>query len=1319
MPFARVSPRAPVESASPRAVRRLQFAGTAVLILVGVFCALLLAVRFVVFPQVESHRAQIAAYLSSKVGQTVEIDSIATGWDGWNPRLSIRGVHIRDRAGLRTTPLLELPRVDLIVAWTSLPLVELRLRELIVDGPRLSVRRDAHGRLRIAGIAIEPDQPTDDTAMTDWLLRQREIVVRNALIVWDDELRNAPQLVLDQVQIRLERTFGHHRFGLTGTPPAELAAPLDLRGDIVSVDPADWQRVLGRFYLRLDYADVAAWREWLPLPLPVESGKGALRMWVDVAGGQPRDVVADLELADVDARLAQDLPPLGLTHLAGRIRWKHDDRQRTLSTRALTFQTNDGAVLPPTDLTLALDDDDAQSVVAGKLAFPRLDLAPLTAVAAHLPLPERLRHDLARFAPRGTLIDGKLTWQGDPEAPRAFTASGAFERLGVNAQELFPGADGVTGSFAATEGGGSLKLASRALSVALPHVFAEPLALDSAIGNVSWKRASETLSVTVGDLAFANAHGAGTASGTWHSLPNGPGAIDLRAQLNRMNAENVHRYMPLRLNERVREWVHRALIKGTAADAQLVLKGNLADFPFAQNRGGQFLVTAKAQGASLDYADHWPVITDIDADVRIEGTRMIVDAARGRAVGAQLGHTRGEIADMADPRPILRVAGEANTPTSAFLAFVAQSPVAEWTGHFGDHAQATGDGQLALKFELPLKSPADTKVDGDFGFADNQLRVGSLPAIAHLSGKLHFSETDLTGNDIAGEIYGGPVKLRVAGADNRVQVTATGTANVASLRADADLPLADRVSGIAEYMLQVSARPDAATWVLETSLKGVSIDLPAPLGKSAEQAMALRVERREGAAPRRDEIIAVDYGSIARLQLRAPAGAGAKFDRALLTLGKAADKPADAERGGLWVRAEMPTLNVDDWLTIGRMLSPDGAGGASSASPGNAKGISLEGADLDAATMQALGRKFNDLKVVARRSNDDWRLALDGREVAGTAVWRAPTPVMPNGLVVARLVRLTTPGAGDLTPWKAPAEAPKAAQGAANPWPEIDLTTEALWTRGRDVGKLEVSARPSGTDWQIESLKLRNDEGSIDASGWWRAGPPQQTMLDIALDTPEAGAFLARFGMPDAIRGAPSKMTGQLSWAGSPSDFDYPSLAGSLTLTSGAGQFLKVDPGVGRLLGVLSLQSLPRRISLDFRDVFSEGFAFDSVTGAGTIAGGVMSTDNLHLAGPAATVDISGSVDMSQETQKLRVRVQPALSTSISAGAAALFIANPLIGAAVGAGTLLAQKILKDPIEQLFSYEYAVSGGWSDPVVQRVGSRTASAAPTPAQTVTQ
>src|SRR5205814_9551135 len=114
-------------------------------------------------------------------------------------------------------------------------------------------------------------------------------------------------------------------------------------------------------------------------------------------------------------------------------------------------------------------------------------------------------------------------------------------------------------------------------------------------------------------------------------------------------------------------------------------------------------------------------------------------------------------------------------------------------------------------------------------------------------------------------------------------------------------------------------------------------------------------------------------------------------------------------------------------------------------------------------------------------------------------------------------------------------------------------------------------------------------------------------------------------------------------------------------------------------------------------DLCGEGLAFDEITGDVRIQNGIMKSDNLKIIGPSARVSIVGETDIAHETQKLRVRVQPTLSGTVSVGAAALLLANPVLGAAVGAGTLFAQTAMKDPIEQMFAYEYVVSGNWSDP----------------------
>jgi uncharacterized protein YhdP len=273
--------------------------------------------------------------------------------------------------------------------------------------------------------------------------------------------------------------------------------------------------------------------------------------------------------------------------------------------------------------------------------------------------------------------------------------------------------------------------------------------------------------------------------------------------------------------------------------------------------------------------------------------------------------------------------------------------------------------------------------------------------------------------------------------------------------------------------------------------------------------------------------------------------------------------------------------------------------------------------------------------------------------------------------------------------------------------------------KDHELGKLELVAQPNQSDWRIESLKLSSEDGRLEAEGWWRGGGRSPaTELNTDLDVRDARKYLARFGMPDAVNGAPTHIRGHLAWAGNPTEFDYPTLSGELRLQTGPGQFTKLDPGLGKLLGVLSLQSLKRRLTFDFQDLFGEGFAFDEITGDVRIQDGIMKSDNLRIVGPSARVTIAGETDIARETQRLKVRVQPTLSGTVSVGAAALLLANPILGAAVGAGSLLAQTVLKDPIEQIFAYEYVVAGNWSDPTVERT-ARTAATTAGPGETVKQ
>ena len=202
--------------------------------------------------------------------------------------------------------------------------------------------------------------------------------------------------------------------------------------------------------------------------------------------------------------------------------------------------------------------------------------------------------------------------------------------------------------------------------------------------------------------------------------------------------------------------------------------------------------------------------------------------------------------------------------------------------------------------------------------------------------------------------------------------------------------------------------------------------------------------------------------------------------------------------------------------------------------------------------------------------------------------------------------------------------------------------------------------------------------------------------MDFVLEIADSGALLARFGMKDVIRRGRGVMQGRLNWDGSPLALDFPSLGGRFHLTVESGQFLKADPGLAKLLGVLSLQALPRRLTLDFRDIFSQGFAFDFIRGDVAVSHGVAATNNLQMKGASAAVLMDGSADIARETQNLKVVVVP----EIDAGTAALVAT--VINPAIGLGTFLAQYFLSKPLSEAATQEFRIEGTWSDPKITKI-----------------
>lgn len=1239
------------------------------------FGILIVTLKLWVMPKIEEYRPDIISRLSQAIGQEVTIAELQADWQGWNPRFRFRDLQIKDAKG---QTVLQLPQVSATVSWRSLFALDLRLLSLDIERPQLAVRRDAQGHFHIAGVALDPSQQGDGK-MAEWLLQQRAVAVRDALILWQDDYQRAPQLLLDRVYFYMLNKGSRHRFGLVGVPPAELAAPIDIRGDFRLNRTKQWQKLSGHLYARLDYADISAWQEWLPpLPLSLKQAQGAMRLWVDIDNANPTAVVSDFELQRVRVRLGKEVAELALPYASGRLTWQSKGKTTSYATKNLSLQTNDGQKINPTDFRLALSYDDEQKVIGGEMSFNRLQLEPLRKIADRLPLQANLREQLTRYAPQGVLLEGLIAWQGELGKPERYNFRGKFQELGLTAQGAFPGLSRFTGSIEGDNRGGSLSVASKNIELNLPKVFATPLFFSELTGRVNWLIGAEDVQVKIAELQFVNDDLAGQTSGEYRTLPKGPGWIDLTATLSRTEVNKVYRYLPLVVHVDARQWVQLGLLAGKASETKLKLQGDLYEFPFANDKSGVFRVSTKVTEATLDYADAWPKIERINGTVQFIGPGMEIQAQSAETLGVKLRAVNTVIANL--NHPYVQVKGEANDSLADFLRYVRESPLKETVGSMVSTMQGQGDAYLLLALDLPTEQMSLSKVRGELQFINNNVQVGEdVPRLRQLTGRLSFTEKELKADPLTAEILGGSARLQLTVRDKVLQVTANGRADLARLRNEYPYILLNSVSGQADWRLYLEAKERAMQWTLEAPLREANLALPAPFNKAPGESIELRIERNslEGQL----ENTQVIYGKGAQLQVNRRANRNGELlvERGVLYFG-AGQSPLD--RLGFWLRGELKQIDLDSWLA----LKP------ADTAANNPQQFSLQGIDLRIDQLDVFTKRLNHLNFSAAKQGARWQVSLQGDELKGRAEWYAASAELPNGKLIARLQQFILPQDSPIT---RPATNDETAR-----WPALDIVADSFWSKGHDLGKLELHAKPDNNGWRIENLRLANPDGVLQANGLWRsAGSQQRTSMDIEIKTSNAGGYLNRFALPSAVKGGKSKLNGQLNWAGSPQELDYPSLSGELRVEVERGQFTKVDPGFGKLLGVLSLQSLPRRVSLDFRDIFSEGFAFDEISGDVKVSNGVLSTNNLKIYGPAAKVDLTGNADVAQETQNLRVKVQPSISTGVAVGTA--LAVNPL----VGGGVLLAQKVLKDPIEQMFAYEYQVTGKWSDPQVERVATK--------------
>lgn len=1294
-----------------------RFAIVATMVMAMLTALLIIMLRYWLLPNVEQFHDRIVASLANAIGNPVSIGRIESDWQGLQPHLSFVDVRVMDE---QRESALVLPRIYGSLSWKSLFEAELQLSSLEIDRPELLIHRDAQGKIFIGGVAIS--KQGNDKDLLNWLLHQPSMVVRNALITWSDEQRKAPQLVLHKVNLRIESLFSHHRFALRAIPPAELAGPLDMRGDFYGASFDDLGAWSGQMFTQLKYIDVKAWRSWLDLPNEFNQGRGALRGWMNIENGRVRRIIADIGLRDVTTRLAEDAPEMTLLKLRGRVTWKKLEGGMDVSTRNLSMRLQNGVELQPTDLHFRTTKVAKEQPAFSEMSANQMQFESLAGIAYFLPLEAGLRTKLSAYAPRGKVSNLSVQWQDKPENTDSYTISkfkikGKFENLALRQVGALPGFSGLSVDVDGNDVSGRLNINSRQMVLDAPGVMREPLLFATLTGQAGWQQKNGELLVSVNNAAVANDDLEGNLSGSYQTKSGTRGLLDMTVNLTRGDVKQAARYTPLvAVDKAGNDWLHDSLLAGQTQDLRIRIKGNLSDFPLDGKKDVILEIGGHAREVVLKFDDSWPRIENITGELMIIGNKLEVKSQFATIMDAHLQNVTVTLPDMMSADLPLEVKGEAIGASNTFLQYIQQSPVRGYIDEFTDGMSASGNGHLDLYLHVPLLGSKPTKVSGTLRVQDNEINLGEgVPLLKNTRGELVFTESGMQASGVSAEILGGAASIDVqTSAGGAVHATVRGRTNLDVLRKLYPHPLLNYLYGGAAWEADIAVVKKSAQLIINSNFQGLGSNLPQPFLKRPNETLPFRLEKRsiqnraevsamsrvEGTVPSISqgqsggaeggsegrEVITAQLGKLlsARLVRRIENGAMV-IRRGVINFGEGQlSRPSEAQRGrsGVWLTGNLAEFPLQEW---GELLGVIGGAGGG--------GFSIAGADLVVGRLSGYGMHFDDLKVSAVNRSDGITAHLSSNALNGEVDWQP----YGGGKLTARLQNLIWKE-DNTTPQPKPDQPVQTASVVPGSLPELQISIENLLLEGKQIGRLELMGNHDGNDWRLRRFNIINPDGSLDGEGVWRGGQGKaKTQVKLLLQISDAGKILERSGYPNTVKGGSGTLSTDISWTGNPGEFNYATLEGSLKLDTSKGQFLKMDPGIGKLLGILSLQSLPKRIKLDFADVFSDGFQFDNINGNASIKSGVIDTQDFHINGSSAKVTMKGSADLNTETQNLRVQILPTLGDSVSMIGA--FAGGP----AVGIGSLIINKILGNPLDKLMSFEYNISGTWSDPKVIKVG----------------
>ncbi|AZE87594.1 YhdP family protein [Pseudomonas orientalis] len=1243
-------------------------------------CALLLVVAAVyvslgreLTPLVAEYRAEVQAKAQAAVQMPLHIGSLEGRWSGFAPILLAHDVMVGEGSSA-----LRLDQVEVVPdLWASLMAREVRIAHLQVSGLQLSVKEDKDGRWALQGLPIQDDQPLDP----EQLLTRMQMVKRVSVL--DSQVTLQPfdrsPVTVTYVGLNLHTGTTRQRLDARLTLPDGQPLALSLRSRMRA---SQWKDAEVEAYLSLPQSD---WAKWIPSRLTQQwkltQLKAGGEFWLNWANGTLQSAVVRLNSPQVKGSYAER-KPVQIENLALTAYVQRSDGGLNVLFDSLAMNIGETRWESRMQLQQSLATDKDQEV--WKLQADRLDLTPITPLLNALaPLPEGFAKAVEHLKATGLLRNVLVDFRPQDNTDQKVSFAANLDRVGFDAYFGAPAARNVSGSISGDLGHGELRMDSKDFSLHLSPIFAKPWQYIQANARLTWTLDKQGFTLVAPYIKVLGEEGKVAADFLirLHFDHSQEDYMDLRVGMVDGDGRFTPKYLPAVLSPALDEWLRTAILKGAVDEGFFQYQGSLSHNALPASRNISLFF--KVHDAELAFQPGWPHVGKVNGEVFVEESGVRILASKGQLLDTQVKDVYVNIPHApAGQDSHLLLTGGFSGGLGDGLKILQEAPI----GTASTFAGWKGEGNLqgSLDLDVPLAKGTEPKIVVDFKTDKARLQLAEPTLdLTQLKGDFRFdSSKGLSGQNISAQAFDRPITAQIFAEGKpgaiSTRVTAKGQVTVKRLtdwlKINQPLP----VSGDIPYQLQVILDGADSQLMVDSNLKGVAVDLPAPFGMPASQGRDSTFRMTLQGAERRYWF---DYGELANFTFAAPPD-NFNDGRGELFLGDGDAVLPGAK--GLRVRGVLSELDIDPWKKLANRYAGNDPGGS-------AKQL-LSGADFKVGKLTGFGTQFDQVKLQLDRKPVAWGLQFDSQQAKGTV----NLPDAKGAPIAVNLQYVKLPAVDPTV--QADENAPDPlAEIDPKDIPALDIAIDQLFQGPDLVGAWSLKIRPTAKGLAFNNLDLGLKGMQLNGAGGWEGAPgASSSWYKGRLDGKNIADVLKGWGFAPTVTSEDFHLDVDGRWPGSPAWVGPKRFSGSLDAAFRKGQFVEVEGGAQalRVFGLLNFNSIGRRLRLDFSDLLGKGLSYDRVKGLLAASDGVFVTrEPITMTGPSTNLELNGTLDLVADRVDAKLLVTLPVTNNLPI--AALIVGAPAIGGAL----FLIDKLIGDRVSRFASVQYTVQGPWKDPKI--------------------